>query len=254
MNKSNFSKIPPIPPIPKNPPPAYDRNDDFNDGYENTQYTLPRQQHTKSEDVQTVDLNTSGSDDGDNGYNKTLGDQPFKDYSFKKTIDICDIFTQVLIVMGYGLFTFCLFHYYINMTYNSSSTVVHSDSSNLILTEIVMLFIRIIMSYTTLIIKLDHFGETFSEEQYEYRMSFRSYWYGALKTVAFVILHICTMALAPMFIPFNENKCHGYETHLCDLSRIIAFFGIIMIIMYGVAVVIIAIMTITQKSRHRCYQ
>lgn len=41
------------------------------------------------------------------------------------------------------------------------------------------------------------------------------------------------MAFSPKFVPFDQAHCNGYDDHLCKLCRFVAFFGIGLIIVYG---------------------
>lgn len=48
---------------------------------------------------------------------------------------------------------------------------------------------------------------------------------------------IACMTLVPTFIPYTQHNCHSYSKPICIFARIMAFFGIMNIIMYGIVVV-----------------
>ncbi len=193
--------------------------------------------------TQQDDLENNLCDDNDY-YVHSHNNGTIKDYTNYKTIDIFSILYQLLWITLIGIFTFCLLHYYISIQYEEYKSVSKSDPSNLLLTEIFMLLCQFCISYNTLIIKLDRYGKKYSKKSWEGVMVFNNKNYGMFKTLTFCILQISTMTLAPIFVPFASNNCHGYSHAACVFVRFISFFGIAMIICYGLLVVLTMTSTI----------
>lgn len=209
----------------------------------------------KDDDLKTIDLNSNDSDNVVNYENTTAhyehctDAQDIKVYDFYKTVTPLSIFIQFLYVCLIGLFTFCLLHYYIFIQYENSTNISHSTSSNLLLTEIIMLFCQFCVSYNKLIIKLSKIHKKYPKEVLENILIFNNQTYGAFNTITCCILQISTMALAPMFVPFTKKNCHGYDSKSCGFVQFISFFGIVMIIVYGLLVVV-TVLTASFKGNH----
>lgn len=212
----------------------------------------------EKEEMKTIDLdsNSGHSLDIDNSYTTNNFHHNFEEYensiennSMKKIINYEDIkvinklsiFYQLLKIIMIGIFTFRLLHYYLVIQYGENQSIKNSPPSNLLLTGIITLIFQFTISYNTLIIKLQRYGMKFPKKIWERIVIFNSDFYAFCKNITFCVLQIITMTLSPMFIPFNSNNCNGYSYSVCGFLRFISFFGIIMIITYG----IILLLTIT---------
>lgn len=182
------------------------------------------------EDMSSVDLEADISKQNPSAFNG----QPAKKMSQVVTIGKIQIIQNFFTIVGLGLYSVLLATLYANMTYTTNKSVYQSDTSHLLLAMIITLVVRLVISYTTTIINLSHYGNIVSKNEYKRLMALKSRLYVIIKSVSMAMLHIIIIALAPRFVPFNVQHCNGYDDRLCGLCRLVAFFGIILIVIYGI--------------------
>lgn len=123
---------------------------------------------------------------------------------------------------------------YNQMSYAENKNVSTSDVSNILVSMITMLVCRMIISYTTFILNVSYFGQIMTKTDYRRMLSLKSAPYVFFRSITSTIFLILMMAFSPKFVPFDQQHCNGYNEHLCKFCRLLAFFGIILIIVYGV--------------------
>jgi hypothetical protein len=128
-------------------------------------------------------------------------------------------------------------------------------SSILFLISLVGDFLELFRNFYGFFFDVSHFGITMNKKKHKYarnNMSNKFIWlfYLIIESIGFV----SGILLIQFFIPFTQDNCHSYSQGLCIYGRIIAFFGVINIVLPVLYVIIRSLLYYcadeTQKSEY----
>lgn len=144
-----------------------------------------------------------------------------------------EIIRSLLTLVAMTVLSITLIALYNKMSYEVNKNVATSNVSNILVSMIAMLVCRMVVSYTSFILNVSYRGQVMTKTDYRRTMALKSSSYVFIRSISSTILLILMMAFSPKFVPFNSENCNGYSKQLCQFCRMLAFFGVILIIVYG---------------------